>query len=761
MKKIRLFLVVLLFLFLGTNAAFAVDTGSLVNFKATKTMNSLTFSDVKSDNWFYSGIKTAFDNGVMDGIGKGHFSPSGTLTKAQAITIAARVHAIYQNKIIPNNTGAYWYLKYYNYASTNGLLPPSITNLDGLDAKNATRAEVAYLFGHILNNGDSAAINNLVIPDISLIDAAYTDSVKKMYSSGIIGGKVGGVFDANGLATRAEIATIIGRVIDPTNRLSNDAKYNSQITGQEGNIQNYRKVIESGNTVFFSSWSDKDSAYDIIRYNKTTKKSDIIYKGTSGTFKSYYPFVGRMILYNNALYLVQDELNSDNSDTKSTLKKIDLETLSITSLYTCDGIESYTIYDGEIYLISSTLNPKWNDSNSDDVPMYLYDVVKLESSNAIKLVSGEDEAYSLSAVNNCLYYIADSSLVQVDLETKKTTSVIEEISAFTICGNVIFYSDLNGSIYKASLSNLSMKKLLYTGDITKTGNVTSIHYYKGTVYFNYDWLARIDKVDMNGIWASVPTRTNHINFGIFDGKLIYTDYDGNDYVAAIGSNPAQQISLSKWLSSMETGKAYVSPVVLPAKTTVTSQKLNAQQIYAACSPAVFRIETYDSDNNLTGSGSGFFISSNGIAVTNYHVIVEDKFKVILSDGREFWPKAILGESDSKDIVIFKIDGTGFPYLKISDSDKVAGGQIIYTLGSPYGLESTISSGLIANPKRSFGDGDTWIQISAPISPGSSGGALIDEYGNVVGITSASIALEDAQNVNLAIPINLIYSILLD
>ena len=89
-------------------------------------------------------------------------------------------------------TGAtIWYQKYFDYAQENHLLPPEITGLSGLDTQNATRSEIAYMFSQILSPEDSAAINDLEIPDIDQITSDYVDSVKKMYASGIIGGKEG------------------------------------------------------------------------------------------------------------------------------------------------------------------------------------------------------------------------------------------------------------------------------------------------------------------------------------------------------------------------------------------------------------------------------------------------------------------------------------------------------------------------------------------------------------------------------------------
>lgn len=185
---------------------------------------------------------------------------------------------------------------------------------------------------------------------------------------------------------------------------------------------------------------------------------------------------------------------------------------------------------------------------------------------------------------------------------------------------------------------------------------------------------------------------------------------------------------------------------------VNKTPLSAEEIYAKCSPAVFYIEVYDSYGNATASGSGFFIDSSGTAVTNYHVIKGcSSAKIMVSDTEKVYNVAGVYDYDkAEDWAVLKIEGSGFSYLKTGDASSVVGGATVYAIGSPLGLQNTITQGLISNPKR-MDAGISYIQTSAAISSGSSGGALINKYGDVIGITSASYI--DGQNLNLALPMS--------
>ena len=180
-------------------------------------------------------------------------------------------------------------------------------------------------------------------------------------------------------------------------------------------------------------------------------------------------------------------------------------------------------------------------------------------------------------------------------------------------------------------------------------------------------------------------------------------------------------------------------------------ELTPEQIYARCAPAVFYVEIYDASGWCIKTGSGFFLSSDGLAITNYHVISgADSACITVSDTGETYAVAgVYDYSAEEDWAVLQIDGSGFQTLEVGDPGYDVGGATVYAIGSPLGLQNTISAGIISNPARVDG-GMTYIQMSAAISPGSSGGALLNKYGQVIGITSATYT--DGQNLNLSIPL---------
>lgn len=185
--------------------------------------------------------------------------------------------------------------------------------------------------------------------------------------------------------------------------------------------------------------------------------------------------------------------------------------------------------------------------------------------------------------------------------------------------------------------------------------------------------------------------------------------------------------------------------------SLTAQTLTATEVYSLCSPAVFYIELYDRYGMAFASGSGFFINSTGLAVTNYHVI-EDAYSAIIytKSGASYTVAGYSDYDSDKDIALLQINGTGFPYLAIGNSRSLLSGSKVYAIGSPLGLDDTFSDGMISKPVRTL-NGIDYIQITAPISPGSSGGALLNDKGQVIGITTAYAV--DGQNVNFAVPIH--------
>ena len=160
---------------------------------------------------------------------------------------------------------------------------------------------------------------------------------------------------------------------------------------------------------------------------------------------------------------------------------------------------------------------------------------------------------------------------------------------------------------------------------------------------------------------------------------------------------------------------------------------------------------------MHAQGSGFLISSDGLVLTNAHVVDGAKeVSVKLSDHREFKAK-VLGADRSSDIAVLKIDGHDFPAVKIGDSDRLSVGDYVLAIGEPFGLEETATAGIVSAKGRSLpGDGYVpFIQTDAAVNPGNSGGPLFDASGAVVGINAQIYSNSGGyQGVSFAIPINL-------
>ena len=136
-----------------------------------------------------------------------------------------------------------------------------------------------------------------------------------------------------------------------------------------------------------------------------------------------------------------------------------------------------------------------------------------------------------------------------------------------------------------------------------------------------------------------------------------------------------------------------------------------------------------------GVGSGFILTSDGLVMTNAHVVEgADEVIVTLTDKREFKAK-IVGSDKRTDVALVKIDATGLPAVKVGDVSRLKAGEWVMAIGSPFGLENTVTAGIVSAKQRDTGDYLPFIQTDVAINPGNSGGPLINMRGEVVGINS--------------------------
>ena len=198
---------------------------------------------------------------------------------------------------------------------------------------------------------------------------------------------------------------------------------------------------------------------------------------------------------------------------------------------------------------------------------------------------------------------------------------------------------------------------------------------------------------------------------------------------------------------------------LPARADVEEQRIQA---VASASKWVVSIRTYRSNNSKPGIGSGVILRSDGYIMTNAHVVHGGKVvKVHLPDGKVFTAK-IWKMAAEQDLALLKIEASGLPVARIGNSDKVRLGQTVIAIGDPLGFVGTVTVGTVGGLNRNVETRGikyrSLIQTDAAINPGSSGGALVNLKGEVIGInalvyTGPPSGYDKAQGLGFAIPIN--------
>ena len=155
-----------------------------------------------------------------------------------------------------------------------------------------------------------------------------------------------------------------------------------------------------------------------------------------------------------------------------------------------------------------------------------------------------------------------------------------------------------------------------------------------------------------------------------------------------------------------------------------------------------------------GVGSGFILTADGFVMTNAHVVEgADEVIVTLTDKREFKAK-IIGADKRSDVAVVKIEATGLPAVKIGDVTRLKVGEWVMAIGSPFGLENTVTAGIVSAKQRDTGDYLPFIQTDVAINPGNSGGPLLNMRGEVIGINSQIYSRSGGfQGISFAIPID--------
>ena len=171
-------------------------------------------------------------------------------------------------------------------------------------------------------------------------------------------------------------------------------------------------------------------------------------------------------------------------------------------------------------------------------------------------------------------------------------------------------------------------------------------------------------------------------------------------------------------------------------------------------PQPERPQPDDEQHQPRGVGSGFILTTDGFVMTNAHVVEgAEEVLVTLPDKREFKAR-IVGYDKRTDVAVVKIDATGLPAVKVGDVNRLRVGEWVMAIGSPFGLENTVTAGIVSAKQRDTGDYLPFIQTDVAINPGNSGGPLINMRGEVVGINSQIYSRSGGfMGISFAIPID--------
>jgi hypothetical protein len=181
----------------------------------------------------------------------------------------------------------------------------------------------------------------------------------------------------------------------------------------------------------------------------------------------------------------------------------------------------------------------------------------------------------------------------------------------------------------------------------------------------------------------------------------------------------------------------------------TAAALPPDRVYAKAAPSVWRVVVFDETGKPLGQGSAVVVAKNSV-LTNCHVVLKSKRILIGHDNVSY--EARLQHADPlRDMCQLTVPNLVALVAELANSDQLAVGQRVYALGSPKGMELTLSDGLVSALRKDQDSKLMLIQTTAPISPGSSGGGLFDEEGRLVGLTT--MQLKEGQNLNFAVPIN--------
>lgn len=462
-----------------SGGAFAAASGLGV-FTDVRQYQAGQFSDVASGAWYESAVKTVYQKGIMEG-SDGKFQPDKPITWAEAATITARLHAAYQGAEIPKTDGV-WYQQYLDYDKANGLLPSSCPAAEDAGTAQIAREDLCLLMRSVLSEADLPFINDTSIPDLSAAAADAQNAVRDMYAAGIFTGKDGGRFQPKAAATRAEIATVVTRLLCPAQRVGSDSRVTQTTKDQQGNYQMGGIVVSVGDTSYYLV---KESC---LKGDKTVDVCSIVARTDDGKLSTAYTAAEDNVLEHlsaddaGKIYFVEASHSKEISGWNEELRRLDPKSKAVETLYTSNGIGAYVLYDGNVYILDEDTRGNYSER-------WKYHIGKLNGKSLTPLTQDMNFDQSLHTDESMycfggkLYYLyGDStytlrsgkvlynlSLWSIDLKTGDRKQVIDGsgndklyFSEVAYAGSTVWFlgSNSDDTVYTLKRANLLLPELV-------------------------------------------------------------------------------------------------------------------------------------------------------------------------------------------------------------------------------------------------------------------------------------------------------------
>lgn len=258
------------------------------NFQKTATYTGGQFTDVAPNQWFYENVKTAYELGIVKGTGANSYGSKNTVTLAEALALASRLHSIYHTGKADFKQGDVWYQVYLDYAISNGIIRncgPVITSGEhgGYAATAATREQFVCMMKNAFPDSEFPAINNIEkgkIPDVSTV-SFDADAIYTMYNAGIVTGNDSyGTFTPDNTITRSEVAAIIARMVDSSLRKHFTISDKPiEVTGVSLSEESLTLYLGATKTLKAYVWPEKATERSVTWASSNTKVASVSANG--------------------------------------------------------------------------------------------------------------------------------------------------------------------------------------------------------------------------------------------------------------------------------------------------------------------------------------------------------------------------------------------------------------------------------------------------------------------------------------------------